>query len=74
MIDVKKLKENPEILKKLISAGRGNPEKANVDELLRLDSQKNELTKYIQDLNAERSCRQLCQKPRLLKYVKEVKI
>lgn len=55
MIDLDILRRNPELFKKIISSGRGNPEKANIDEWIELDKTRRDLILQREELNRERN-------------------
>lgn len=55
MLDTKVIRSNPDYLKKIIAAGRSNPEKANVDAWLKLDAERGSLIAQIDLLRAQRN-------------------
>jgi len=55
MLDIKFIKNNKENIKKLLAAGRGNPEKVDIDNLLELDDKRVELIQAIETLNKQRN-------------------
>lgn len=55
MIDPNIIREKPDYVKKIISAGRSKPEKADIDRWLELDSSRSELIREAEDMRAERN-------------------
>jgi seryl-tRNA synthetase len=55
MLDPKFIRENAEEVKRIINAGRGNPEKANVDKWLQLDAERSDFIVKIGNLRKERN-------------------
>ncbi len=55
MIDPNIVREQTDYVKKIVSAGRSNPEKADVDRWLELDSSRSELITAVDELRAERN-------------------
>src|SRR5690606_27898233 len=55
MIDPNIIRENPELVKKVILSGRGNPDKADIDKWLQLDSERRALIIEKDNLNQERN-------------------
>ena len=55
MLDPKIVRENPEIVKGVIKAGRGDPKKADVDKWLKLDKQRVELLTRVGEINQKRN-------------------
>jgi seryl-tRNA synthetase len=55
MIDINIIRQNPEMVKKVIASGRGNVEKANVDMWLELDIKRRDLIVQKEALNQERN-------------------
>ena len=54
MIDTQYLRKNLDYIKKIISSGRGNPKKADIDKWIELDNQR---SKLIQEIESKRSKR-----------------
>lgn len=55
MYDVDYIRKNSEFVKKVISSGRGKPDKANIDRWLELDEKRSKIIKNVEDLRAERN-------------------
>ncbi len=55
MIDPNIIRQDPEKIKTIIKNGRGNPEKADIDKWLELDTQRKSLLTQLEDLNRERN-------------------
>lgn len=53
MLDPKVVREKAEYIKELLSKGRGNPEKADVDKWIKLDSEKSSLEQELQEINRQ---------------------
>lgn len=51
MLDPKVVREKAQELKELLSKGRGNPEKADIDKWLKIDAEKTSLEQELQELN-----------------------
>ncbi len=55
MIDPNILRKNPDKIKEFIKAGRGDPEKADIDRWLELDDKRSELIVHRDEINQERN-------------------
>jgi len=55
MLDPKLIRENSQLVKDVISAGRGNPDKANIDRWLELDQQRKSTLQELEELNHQRN-------------------
>lgn len=55
MLDPKYVRENPDVIKDLIRSGRGDPDKANVEEWLQLDEERSKLLTRIGEVNERRN-------------------
>ena len=55
MLDPKFIRDNPETVKNVIKSGRGDPQKADVDAWLVLDSKRGELLTRVGEINKKRN-------------------